>query len=434
MPTDQTLDRRRWLIAIMGTVLQVGLGTVYAWSFFQKPVKTHWGLVTDSPIAWIFCLAIFFLGVSAAVGGVLLPKVGPRTLALSGSILYPVGWMIGGLGLSSKSLALLYLGYGVVGGVGLGLGYVTPVATLAKWFPDRKGLVTGMVVMGFGFGALFLSKLVGPALMRACDKDLGRVFLWTGLMVAAICLPAALVLRNPPVGYVPAGYKPSASALAGRAGQADPTTRECLVSGRFAMTWLVFFFNICAGMMFIGFQSPMLQDLLKKSHPWMTGDALAAAGATLIAVSSIFNGLGRMFWGGVADRLGRIQTFRIILASQIAVFLALMVTPSAWVFGILVCYVLLCYGGGFGTMPSYVLDSFGAKIMPVVYGAILTAWSIAGIVGPQMVALIKDHLPSQAATATFGAAAGLLSLGLVISLRLTNESYRRPAPPSLRRR
>ena len=195
------------------------------------------------------------------------------------------------------------------------------------------------------------------------------------------------------------------------------------------MMWIVFFLNITAGIMFIGFQSPLLQDLLKKtmdpstlSDPQVTA-SLAAAGATLIAVSSIFNGLGRFFWGGLSDRIGRIQTFRLILGTQFLALIILLFVSSPMLFGILVCYILLCYGGGFGSMPSYILDVFGPRLMPVVYGAILTAWGCGGVVGPQIVALLKDNFARQAAQYTFGAAAGLLFVGLTVTFMLNNEKF-----------
>jgi len=180
--------------------------------------------------------------------------------------------------------------------------------------------------------------------------------------------------------------------------------------------------NIAAGIMFIGLQSPMLQDLLKIKNASMSPEALAAAGATLIGISSLFNGVGRFFWGGLSDKIGRIQAFRLILGSQVLVFIAMIYTGSPWLFGILVCYVLLCYGGGFGTMPSFVLDIFHAKLMPVVYGTILTAWSMAGIVGPQIAAYIKDHYAETAATKTFFAGAIMLAIGLLVSMTLSNKS------------
>ncbi|HRQ71340.1 MAG TPA: MFS transporter [bacterium] len=186
--------------------------------------------------------------------------------------------------------------------------------------------------------------------------------------------------------------------------------------------WMIFFLNIAAGIMFIGLQSPMLQDLLKKTGSTMDAAALAAAGATLVAISSLFNGVGRFFWGGLSDKIGRIQAFRLILGTQVVVFLLLVVVGNPWIFGILVCYVLLCYGGGFGTMPSFVGDIFTAKLMPVVYGTILTAWSMGGIVGPQISAYIKDNYAAEAPTYTFIVGAVLLAIGVAIAFTLNNKS------------
>ena len=416
----------RWLIAIMGTMLQVALGTVYAWSFFQQPVMAL-GQWTNSQAAWAFSLAIFFLGLAAAWGGINLPKFGPRKLAMNGGFLFSMGYLIAAYALMIKSLPLLYIGYGVIGGIGLGLGYVTPVVTAAKWFPDKKGFITGMVVMGFGFGALIMAKILAPIIMAMTGGNLVIVFSCLGVIMLLITLPAGYCLVNPPAGYVPPNYTPSGAANRVQAYQQDITAKQCIGSGKFLMMWTVFFFNIIAGIMFIGFQSPLLQDLLKKAlDPATLSDpqviaGLAASGATLIAISSIFNGVGRFFWGGLSDKIGRIQTFRLILGSQLIVFIALLFVDSPIVFGVLVCYILLCYGGGFGSMPSFVLDVFGPKLMPVVYGTILTAWGCGGIVGPQIVAFLKDNYPIQAAQYTFMSAATLLFAGLLITLALNNQ-------------
>jgi MFS transporter, OFA family, oxalate/formate antiporter len=184
--------------------------------------------------------------------------------------------------------------------------------------------------------------------------------------------------------------------------------------------WLVFFCNITAGIAIIGFQSPLLQDLWKKAEPALPAATLAAFGATMIAVSSVFNGLGRLFWGGLSDRFGRRATFRTMLGTQVIAFCLLVVTQHPWLFGALICYVLLCYGGGFGVMPSFVLDTFGNRLMPVMYGCILTAWSAAGVVGPQVVARLKDQFGPTASVYAFGLGAGLLTLGLLCSLLLGN--------------
>ena len=393
----------RWLIAGMGTLLQLCLGSVYAWSYFQKPLVDGYGW-RNTQVAWTFSFAIGFLGVAAAVGGVLLPKFGPRKLAVTGSILYGVGYLLAALALRMKSLPLLWLGFGAIGGIGLGLGYVTPITTAAKWFPDKKGLVTGMVVMGFGLGAVLMSKVIAPALNVAFPNQLPFVFAGIGLIVGVTGLTAASFLRNPPVtATTDTGHEKAGPHLASR---------------QFALMWLVFFCNIVAGIAIISFQSPLLQDLWKKTNPLTSPASLAAYGATLIAVSSVFNGIGRFMWGGLSDRLGQLTTFRLMLASQVIAFIALMFTGNPWLFGALICYILLCYGGGFGVMPSFVLNTFGPRLMPVLYGCILTAWSAGGIVGPQVVAWLKDHDGAQAAGHAFALGAGLLALGFVFSLLL----------------
>lgn len=422
----------RWLVAIMGTVLQLVLGTIYSWSYFQKPLMTYAGW-NNQQVAWILSLAICFLGLSAAVGGVLLPKHGPRKLAVAGALLYALGWAIGGFALVSKNLPLLYVGLGVIGGIGLGLGYVTPVATAAKWFPDKKGFITGMVVMGFGFGALLMSKVIGPLLLDICsvtDNGVATV-VWPTVfyyMAFALGIPgviAAYFLQNPPVGYAPPGWHGSAAAKADDHDE-SATPGECVKSGRFWLMWFVFFCNITAGIMFVGFQSPLIQDLFKVTDPGMTAAALAAAGGTLIAISSVFNGMGRFFWGSLSDKIGRIQTFRAILASQIVVFLLMTQVTNPYIFGALVCYVLLCYGGGFGTAPSFVLTVFGNKVMGVVYGCLLTAWAMGGLIGPQIVAIIKDTLkddPTRAASLIFLIGAGFLAAGVLVSFALNNKPF-----------
>lgn len=414
-----SLNATRWRIAASGTCLQICLGSVYAWSYFQLPLMTryHW---SNTQVSWVFSLAICFLGLAAAWGGMNLGKWGPRRLAMTGGVLFGSGTLLAALALHFNSLVLLYAGYGVVGGIGLGLGYVTPVATVAKWFPDKKGLVTGMVVMGFGLGAMFMSKVLAPALMSATGENPVTVFALLGLLFLVVATGCGSMLRNPPQGFAPAGYAASSIPVTGR-GDDSAITPSDLFSRRFLMMWGVFFCNIVAGISIIGFQSPLLQDLLKKGNPSMTTTSLVSAGATLIAASSLFNGIGRFFWGWCSDRIGRIEVFRIMLASQGIAFLVLSRTENPWFFAVLVCYILLCYGGGFGAMPSFILDVFGSARMPVVYGMILTAWSAAGIVGPQIVAWMKDHYAQQAGSVSFLVGAGFLILGLAISSALSNE-------------
>ena len=414
----------RWLIAAMGTVLMLCLGTVYAWSFFQgllvREFKEVFGW-SNTQVAWIFSLAIFFLGVTAAWGGVQLPKRSPRAMAMIGAALFAAGYAIAAFAFSIKSLVLLYVGYGIIGGIGLGLGYVTPVATVAKWFPDKKGLATGMVVMGFGLGALLMSKVLAPIFLNLTGRNLVAVFLCLGGVFLALGLCSAAFMRNPPAGWLPAGYTPPARKAA-VSGERELQPRRAIASGRFLLLWLVFFFNITAGISIISFQSPLFQDLWKRINPDLAAAALAALGATLVAVSSLFNGAGRFLWGAVSDRIGRSQTFRIMLGSEIVVFALLVITHSPWVFAILVCWVLLCYGGGFGTMPSFIGDVFGARLMSAVYGAVLTAWAAAGIVGPQIFAAFQDRMGASDASFWSFIVAGCFALvGLILSFLLSNR-------------
>jgi len=428
-PAPARKPANRWIIALWGTWLQLFLGTVYAWSYFQQPLVDTYGWAHTS-VAWTFSLAICFLGLAAAWGGTKLPRYGARKLAAIGGVLFGLGYLLAAAALQGRCLLLLYVGYGVIGGTGLGLSYVTPVATVAKWFPDKKGLATGLVIMGFGFGALLMSKVIAPALCRWAEGNLVTVFVWLGLCFMAATLLGASQLRDPPPDYA----TPRGASSAAPMGPGNPSSAAAnslpsavkIVSPRFATMWMIFFCNIVAGISIIGFQSPIFQDLWRRLDPTLSTETLASYGATLIAVSALFNGAGRMVWGGLSDRIGRLLAFRLMLATQLAVFLLLIGTESPWLFGALICYVLLCYGGGFGTMPSFILDVFGAGRMPQVYGVILTAWSAAGIVGPQIVAFLKDHDAEHAATHSFYIGAGFLAVGLFLSFLLSARSPLEP--------
>ncbi len=426
-PSEKT--GTRWLIAGMGTVLMLCLGTVYAWSFFQgllvREFKEAFGW-SNSQVAWIFSLAIFFLGVTAAWGGTQLPRRNPRAMAMLGALLFAAGYAVAAFAFSIKSLPLLYAGYGVVGGIGLGLGYVTPVATVSKWFPDRKGLATGMVVMGFGLGALFMSKVLAPMFLGLTGRNLAGSFLLLSGVFLVLGLASAAFMRNPPAGWLPKGYR--AASKGARAEDAEMPVRQAVFSGRFLLLWIVFFCNITAGIAIISFQSPLFQDLWKRVSPDLAPAVLAGFGATLVAVSSLFNGAGRFLWGALSDRIGRSQTFRLMLGSQIAVFALLVITGSPWVFAVLVCWVLLCYGGGFGTMPSFIGDVFGNGLMSAVYGSVLTAWAAAGIVGPQIFAALQDRLdPASASLWSFVVAGGFAVVGTVLSFLLSNAPLQHPS-------
>lgn len=409
----------RSLMALFCTVLQVCFGTVYAWSFFQTLLVRQLGW-SFTETAWAFSLTILSLGTSAAWAGVLLPKVGPRRLAVTGSVLFSVGYMLASLALKWDMLALFYVGYGVIGGAGIGLGYVTPVATVAKWFPDKKGLATGIVVMGFGVGAFLLSKGLAPLLVSHLAGDLADVFFGLGAIFACVLIPCSLLLSNPPA---------AAEAVAEQTPvDESDSAAPYLRSSEFALMWIVFFFNIAAGISVISFQSELLQEVWGLADPTVEPATLADYGATLIAVSSLCNGLGRLFWGLLSDRLGRVKVFRILLASQMVVFGVLMTERNPYVFSVLVCYVLLCFGGGFATMPSFVLDVFGPQKMSTIYGTILTAWAAAGICGPLYVGYLKDQYPDRAFIYCFLIGILMLGLGYVFSYLLSDDRIRLRRP------
>lgn len=423
-----TNGKGRWFMATMATLLMVCLGTVYAWSYFQGPIMQSFGW-NNAQVSLTFSLAIFFLGLAAAVGGILLPKIGPRRLSVIGSVLFSLGYAIAGLALSLKSLPLLYIGYGVVGGTGLGLGYVTPVATVSKWFPDKKGLATGMVTMGFGLGALVMSKILAPTLLAWTKGNLVTVFFVLAALFLVLTTLTSLTLRNPPTGWTPSaevknqptpsqgpGQSPGPASIPIGPAEAFRQASSDIFSKRFALVWIMFFCNISAGITIIGFQSPMFQDLWRTTNPALSPETLASLGATLIAITSLFNGFGRLFWGVVSDKAGRIRTFRIMLGSELAIFVALILTGNPWIFALLLCWILLCYGGGFGTMPATISELFGQDKMTVMYGAVLTAWAVGGVVGPQITAFINDKAPERASTLSFIVGAVFIAVGFVVSL------------------
>lgn len=399
---------KRWFIAVMATLVHLCLGTVYAWSFFQKTVSETFGW-SNSETAWAFSLAIFMLGVTASWGGQNLQKFGPRKLALIGAFLYAFGYIISYFALQNESLWLLYFGYGIVGGIGLGLAYVTPVATVSKWFPDKQGLVTGMVVMGFGLGALLMSKLLAPIFLEYFEKDLAKTFLAIGITLLVL-LPFFANFLNLPTEEK--STEISAEKLS--------ATKEIL-SPNFIFIWLIFMFNVVAGMIFISFQSPLLQDLLKAENVNIDTTTLEKSGATLIAISALFNGLGRFFWGSISDKLGRVTTFRLLLLIEMGVFASLIFIKSPILFSVGVCLILLNYGGGFGVLPSLIKDFFGTKLMPIVYGAALTAWGVGGILGPQITAYMKDHFAENAGLYAYKVALVLIALGIGLSFFVKNK-------------
>lgn len=403
--SSENLMSKRWLIAIGGIVLQLILGTVYAWSVFKKPLIASHGW-SEPAVQGTFMIIIAMIGLAAAFGGMLVDKKGPKFVATIGAILYAVGTLFAGIADLTGNLMVLYIGYGVIGGIGNGMGYVVPIATLIRWFPDKRGLVTGLAVMGFGMGAFFIGK-IAPGMIT--DMGVATTFFILGAIYLIVCTSAALLFKNPPKGWLPDGYVQSTKTVS-----ADDSFSwdEAKKTPQWYMIWAMLFLNVSAGLGLLSQLSPMGQEILKQtiSDP----AALAAKGGLILAIASIFNGLGRLFWASVSDKIGRKNVFLVMFASQAALYFYLPQINSATVFTIAACYLLACYGGGFAVMPTVAADSFGPAYIGKVYGFVLTAWGAAGVVGPLVFAKIKG------APALY-TAAGLLIAGFVITI-----SYKPP--------
>jgi MFS family permease len=402
----------RWLIATAGTLVMICLGVAYSWSLFTNPLIAmfHW---SNTVTTWTFAIAIFSLGWGAVFGGRWQDKVGPRTVTMVGVALWGIGNILAGLGTPSFGAPWLYVTYGIIGGFGNGMAYITPVAMVTKWFPDKRGLGSGMVVMGFGLGAFFYNQIVprwGPfataakhagafvnaraaavkagtpfdpsqyALTGGDVAAIMNVFMISGLFFLIVGGLCAYILKNPPEGYTVAGAKAAAAASAHAY---SPT--EVLRTPQFYLLWLMLFLNVTAGILIISNAVPIYSEL--------TG-ATAAVAAPVYGLLAILNGLGRFFWGAVSDRIGRNMAFVCIFGIQVVVFFVMASLHSLVAVGLAFAIVLLCYGGGFGTMPSFNADYFGTKYMGQNYGMIITAWGFAGLVGPLIGSFVKDRTGS----------------------------------------
>lgn len=405
--SSENLESKRWWIAVAAVVMQLCLGTVYAWSVFKKPLMaTHgWG-ETETQITFMICIGV--IGLAAAFGGTLVDKRGPRFVATIGGILFGIGTLMAGLADQLGSIWLLYLGFGLVAGLGNGFGYVTPIATLIRWFPDKRGLVTGLAVMGFGAGAFFMGK-IAPGMVISMGVA-NTFYIWGIIFLIAVTASAQLY-RNPPKGWLPAGFSPSPS---GGVSAADSFTFERAVrTPQWWMLWGMLFLNVSAGLGLISQLSPMAQDVVRNANPGIAPAALAVAGGTILAVASIFNGLGRLFWAWTSDAIGRRNVFIVMFVTQTVLYILLPRIGSEIVFTVIACYLLACYGGGFATMPAFAADSFGPGYIGKVYGFMLTAWGAAGIAGPLVFAQMKGI--------ALYVAAALLLAGFLLAF-----AYRRP--------
>jgi OFA family oxalate/formate antiporter-like MFS transporter len=354
--------------------MQLALGAVYAWSVFRVPLAQKFGW-SISEVTLTFTISIFVLGIAAFLGGLWLNRKGPRVVAVTGGTLYGLGVFLASF--SADKLWWLYLSYGLIGGIGLGLSYIVPVAVLVKWFPDRRGLITGIAVGGFGAGALITAPLATRLLQGV---GVLNTFAYLGVTFLIVTVVAGFFMRNPPDGWKPVGWKPTTLQASQRAGH-DYTLGEALKTWQWYALWLLLFLNTCAGISIISQEAPIFEELTAVT---------AAAAAGMLGVASIGNAVGRVFWAWASDLITRRATFVVMFVLQAFLFWFLPTIGVASLMTIVMFVVLMCYGGGFGTMPAFTADYFGSRNVGPIYGLMLTAWGAASAFGPLLIAHMRE--------------------------------------------
>jgi OFA family oxalate/formate antiporter-like MFS transporter len=387
---------KRWGIAIAGVLLQMALGAVYAWSVFRVPLARQfkWSI---SEVTLTFTIAIMALGFAAFFGGLWLKKIGPRAVAIAGGVLYGGGVFLASF--SYHGLWWLYLTYGVIGGIGLGFSYIVPISVLVKWFPDRRGLMTGIAVGGFGAGALITAP-VATGLIQSVGVL--QTFAYLGIAYMIIAAGAGYFMQNPPEGWQPAGWT-AANKQQVQNRTKDFTLQGALKTWQWWALWLLLFLNTSAGISVISQEAPMFQELIKVT-------AIVAAG--MVGIVSIGNALGRVFWAWVSDRIGRRITFAAMFIIQIGLFWILPGLHPTVSFTAIVFVILMCYGGGFGTMPAFVADYFGSANVGSIYGLLLTAWGFASAFGPLLIAHMRQ------ASGSFASGLHVIAIIMAVSVIL----------------
>jgi MFS family permease len=414
---DTTTGFSRWLIPLAAVLVHICIGSVYAWSTFNRPIKA---LFPNDPW-WFsapyttFSTALVLLGLSAAFGGTWVERRGPRVAATAAATLFGTGLVLGGIGLATRQSWLVFLGMGVVGGMGCGLGYIAPVSTLVKWFPDRRGMATGMAIMGFGGGA-FLAGYLNVYFIGI--MGVAKTVIALGITYLVIMLIGARIIRRPPAGWKPEGWTPAASSNAMITDQ-NLSRNQAVRTVQFWLLWGILFINVTAGIGILAQASPMMQDMFQKT---------ALEAAAVVSLISLFNAGGRFFWASCSDYIGRRNTYLVFFVVQVALFLLIpgLASKGEWaIFEAALFIVFTMYGGGFSTIPAFLADMFGPENVGAIHGVILTAWSAAAIAGPVIITQLSDraraglapgaskiHIYDQPLTVL----AGMLAVGFVLTL------------------
>ena len=407
----------RWLIPIGAVAVHFCIGSVYAWSTLNRPILA---LFPDqpwwfSPPYTTFSTALVLLGLSAAFGGPWVERSGPRAAATAAAMFFGSGLIVGGVGLTIHSPLLVFLGMGVIGGIGCGLGYIAPVSTLVKWFPDRRGMATGMAIMGFGGGAYLAGKWNAVLVNQIGVAKTVALF---GAIYLVVMMIGARILRRPPAGWRPEGWTPPVNTNAMITDRSF-TRNEAVRTVQFYLLWGILFINVTAGIGILAQASPMMQDLFQKS---------AVEAGAIVSIISLFNAGGRFFWASSSDYIGRRNTYTLFFVVQIALFLLIpgIAAAGSWtIFLACLFTVFTMYGGGFATIPAFLADIFGSENVGAIHGATLTAWSAAAITGPLIITQLSDRaraaLPAGASKVhiydtPLQVLAAMLAIGFVLTL------------------
>lgn len=416
----------RWLIPLAAVAVHICIGSVYAWSTFNRPIKAlfpgdPWWF---SPPYTTFSTALVLLGLSAAFGGTWVERRGPRAAATAAAILFGTGLLVGGFGLALRQSWLVFLGMGVIGGMGCGLGYIAPVSTLVKWFPDRRGMATGMAIMGFGGGAF----LAGYLNVYFMDRvGVAKTIIALGIAYFIVMIIGAAVIRRPPTGWKPQGWTPPVK-IDRMITDRNLTRNAAVRTVQFYLLWGILFINVTAGIGILAQASPMMQDMFGKT---------ALQAAAVVSLISIFNAGGRLFWASFSDYIGRRNTYIVFFIVQIVLFLTIPVLAgrAEWVvFEAALFIVFTMYGGGFATIPAFLADMFGAENVGAIHGVLLTAWSAAAVVGPVIITELSNRARASLAPGMskihiydrpLQVLAAFLALGFVLTILV--RPLRRPA-------
>jgi MFS family permease len=399
----------RWLIPPAALAVHLSIGQVYAFSVFKTPLVEHFDTKL-TPIGVIFSIAIVMLGLSAAIGGTWVERNGPRKTMVVAALCWSIGFVIGAAGVATSQLWLLYLGYGVLGGIGLGLGYISPVSTLIKWFPDRPGLATGLAIMGFGGGALVASPLSTKLLAMYADGPANGIvysFLTLGAIYFVVMMLGAFTIRVPAPDWAPADWTPPELPAKSRRTTANVSAANAIKTPQFWLLWIVLFTNVTAGIGILEQASPMIRDFFS--------DVTIEEAAGYVGLLSLCNMAGRFVWSSLSDIIGRRNIYMLYLGLGALLYLgvAILGTTSVGLFVLLTGAILSFYGGGFATIPAYLKDLFGGFQVGAIHGRLLTAWSAAGVAGPLIVNAIAD---SQKSAGKAGANLYDLSLYIMVGV------------------